>query len=198
MLKLLAAAWRGVGALLHWPAARKKRWRCVLGEGAVLHPSSRIRNGQPRTHIEVGAGSQVLAELQTMGHGGRIRIGQRCFVGEGTRIWSAASVTIGDRVLISHGVNIHDNNAHAVSAAARARHFDDIFSSGHPSTLDDVPAAPIVIGNDAWIGFNAVVLKGVTIGEGAIVGACSLVTRDVPPYAKVVGSPARVVGTAER
>lgn len=50
-----------------------------------------------------------------------------------------------------------------------------------------------VVGHDVWLGFEARVLPGVTIGSGAIVGACSVVTRDVPPYAVVAGNPARVV-----
>lgn len=51
----------------------------------------------------------------------------------------------------------------------------------------------MVIGNDVWIGVNACVLSGVRIGDGAVVGACSVVTRDVPPYAIVAGNPARLV-----
>ena len=59
---------------------------------------------------------------------------------------------------------------------------------GHPFTKGD-----IVIGNDVWIGFGATLLSGVTIGDGAAVGACSLVTRDVPPYAIAAGNPAQVI-----
>ncbi|MBV8923397.1 DapH/DapD/GlmU-related protein, partial [Bradyrhizobium sp.] len=57
------------------------------------------------------------------------------------------------------------------------------------------PHAPVVIADKVWIGFNASILKGVTIGEGAVVGACSVVTRDVPPFAVVAGNPARVIRT---
>ena len=57
----------------------------------------------------------------------------------------------------------------------------------------DVIRKPIVIKDKAWIGFNSIILKGVTIGEGAIVGAGSVVTKDVPPYTIVAGNPARIV-----
>jgi acetyltransferase-like isoleucine patch superfamily enzyme len=63
--------------------------------------------------------------------------------------------------------------------------------------LHNVAASPIVINDDVWIGFNATVLKGVTIGRGAVVGACAVVTKDVPAYAIVVGNPARTVGEAK-
>lgn len=59
---------------------------------------------------------------------------------------------------------------------------------GHPATKGDVN-----IGNDVWIGANAVIMSGVTIGDGAVVGACSVVTKNVPPYAIVAGNPARIV-----
>ena len=59
---------------------------------------------------------------------------------------------------------------------------------GHNSTKGDIR-----IGNDVWIGAHATVLSGVTIGDGAVVGACAVVAKDVPPYAVVVGNPARVV-----
>ena len=62
--------------------------------------------------------------------------------------------------------------------------------------MTGVAMAPIVIEDDVWIGFNATILKGVKIGKGAIIGASTIITKDVPPYAIMVGSPARQVGTA--
>jgi acetyltransferase-like isoleucine patch superfamily enzyme len=59
---------------------------------------------------------------------------------------------------------------------------------GHPTTKGNV-----IIGNDVWIGFGTTILSGVTIGDGAVLGACSVVTQNVPPYAIVAGNPARIV-----
>ena len=99
--------------------------------------------------------------------------------------------------MISHGVNVHDTVSHSLSAASRHHHFIDILTTGHPRTFDDLPAqAPIVIEDDAWLGFNSTVLKGVTIGRGAVVGACAVVTKNVEPFSVVAGNPARVVGTS--
>ena len=61
-------------------------------------------------------------------------------------------------------------------------------SDGHPSTT-----GPVVVGNDVWIGYGATVLGGVRIGDGAVVGAGSVVARDVPPYTIVAGNPAREI-----
>lgn len=201
---LARLGWRAVGPVVRAPGnmsasleRARKESRCIVEEGARLYPAARVSNNQPREAIRIGRQSRVLARFETMGHGGRITVGAYCFIGEDTYIWSAASVTIGDRVLISHGVNIHDHISHSLSAADRHRHFKSIFfEGGHPKDLPNVPAAPIVIEDDAWIGFGATVLKGVRIGKGAVVGAQSVVTKDVEPYTIVVGNPARVIGTS--
>jgi len=64
--------------------------------------------------------------------------------------------------------------------------------------MTDVGMARIVIEDDVWIGFGATVMKGVTIGSGAIIGAAAVITKDVPPFAIMVGNPARQVGTASK
>lgn len=175
----------------------RKKEDCLLGEGARLYGASRIENHQSRQNaIVIGAGSHILGQLRVFAHGGNILIGQSCFVGEGSRIWSAESIRIGDRVQIAHSVNIHDNNSHSLSAGGRFAHFEQILSTGHPAIVEDVDSASIVIEDDAWIGFNSTILKGVTIGKGAVVGAGSIVTKDVAAYTVVAGNPARSIGTS--
>jgi acetyltransferase-like isoleucine patch superfamily enzyme len=176
----------------------RKKEGCLLGEGACLHPAGRVENNQSRQGaIVVAAHTHILGQLVVLGHGGDIRIGESCFIGEHSRIWSANSITIGDRVLISHNVNIHDHNSHSASARNRHLHFNEIFGRGHPKILEDVASAPIVIEDDVWIGFNSTILKGVIIGRGAIVGAASVVTKDVAAYTIVAGNPARIIGQAK-
>ena len=178
-------------------AEARKRRHCVVGDGSILLTTSRIDNHLGTvTAIQVGKDCRIAGQLLVFAHGGKITIGDDCFVGEGSRLWSAASIRVGSRVLISHGVNVHDTNSHSISAAQRHSHILAIFDSGHPRHLPDVVDAPVVIEDDAWIGFNAVVLKGVRIGRGAIVGSATVVTKDVPPFSVVVGNPAREIGQA--
>lgn len=113
---------------------RRKLEGCVVGQRARLHPESRLWNFQgDKQAIAIGTLSHIRGELLVFAHGGVIRIGEASYVGEGTRIWSAASVTIGSRVLISHGVNIHDTTSHSLSAASRHDQFMKIIASGHPT-----------------------------------------------------------------
>ncbi len=132
------------------------------------------------------------AELLTFAHGGCIEVGDECFIGVDTRIWSASSIHIGDRVLISHQVNIFDNQTHPVLASKRHAHFKTIFSSGHPGSID-LGERPVIIEDDVWVGCGAIILRGVHIGRGAIVGAGSVVTKNVAPWTVVAGNPAELI-----
>lgn len=169
------------------------RATCRLAAGAVLGAGARIRNILGDSgKIVVGAQSRVLGELMTFAHGGEIRIGEWCFVGEGTRIWSAVSIEIGNRVLISHSVNVFDSLTHPIGAAARHAQVQQIFTSGHPRSLS-LDEHPVRICDDAWVGAGAMVMRGVTIGQGAVVAAGAVVTKDVPAFSIVAGNPAVLV-----
>lgn len=122
--------------------------------------------------------------------GGRIAIGERTFIGASS-ILCANSVEIGSDVLIAFEVVITDHDSHSLHFAERK---DDVVNWRHGvKDWSYVQGAPVRVGDKAWIGMRATILKGVSIGEGAVVGACSVVTRDVPPYAVVAGNPARVL-----
>jgi acetyltransferase-like isoleucine patch superfamily enzyme len=114
--------------------------------------------------------------------GGRLTIGHGTNVnGLGTRLLCAQEVSIGRFCTLSWDVQVLDGDFHTITVDGLPR----------PST------APVRIGDRVWIGTRAVVLKGVTVGDGAVVAAGAVVTRDVPARCVVAGVPARVVGRVD-
>jgi len=151
-----------------------------------------VNNRLSKEYITIGNDSWIKGELLTYKHGGNIKIGNWCFVGENSRIWSSVKVEIGDNVLISHNVNIIDNSSHPLDPKERHADFVHIRTNGLQENVNIAEEA-ITIESNAWIGFNATVMKGVRIGNGAIIGANTVITKDVPPYAVVVGNPQRII-----
>lgn len=179
--------------VLRWLRSLFRRRHCEFAPSTVFYETALITNNLPNASaIRIGSNTHIKGELLTFGNGGEIVIGEYCYVGEQTHIWSAKSITIGDRVLISHNVNIFDNNTHPLSAGARHEQFKEIISGGHPKFIN-LEEQSVAIGNDVLIGCMSVILKGVTIGQGAVVGAGSVVTKDVPSYTIVGGNPAQVI-----
>lgn len=192
-------AWKALDPLLLAAERRLNRLRrrsvCAqIDPAARLHPGSRISNPRnDRESIVVGARTHVLGELLIFGDTGRIRLGEWCYVGDGARLWSHASIEIGNYVLISHLVDIHDTNSHPLAWEARRADVERSLSGRKLESSDAVEKAPIVIEDDVWIGFKASIFKGVRIGRGAIVAAGSVVTKDVRPFTVVAGNPARLI-----
>jgi acetyltransferase-like isoleucine patch superfamily enzyme len=184
MIRLLQSVFRKLLNKRHYLAS----------PSAVLYRTASVVNNlsDPQA-IVIGPSCHIKGELLTFGNGGSIVLGEYCFVGEQSRIWSAMKIEIGNRVLISHNVNIFDNNTHPLSPSKRHQQFKAIVHAGHPQTID-LQAQPVVIEDDVLIGCMSVILKGVRIGQGAVVGAGSVVTKDVPAYAIVAGNPAIIIG----
>ena len=126
--------------------------------------------------VSLQRGVRVVVDAGTLsiGHGTNVN-------GVGTKILCATGITIGAFCTFSWDVQLLDNDFHAIT----------VDGAEQPST------APIVIGDRVWVGTRAVVLKGVTVGDGAVVAAGAVVTKDVPPGAVVGGMPARVIGRAD-
>jgi acetyltransferase-like isoleucine patch superfamily enzyme len=148
--------------------------------------------------IKIGAYTHVVGQLMVYGHGGEISIGDYSYVGENSKVWSAKNIKIGNRVLISHNVNIFDNLTHPIDPYERHLHQKAIITKGFPKGMDDLSEKPIIIEDDAWICCMTVILRGITIGKGAIVAAGSVVTKDVPPYTMVAGNPAKIIRNLQK
>ncbi len=170
-------------------------------ENSILHPSARIyppadiqNLSHDQNRIMINSGTAIKGQLLIFAHGGRIEIGKDCFIGENTHIWSAELITIGDRVLISHNVNIHDTNSHPIDPTLRHHHFKHIMTKGHPQDNElGIISQPVLIEDDVWIGVNSTILKGVSIGKNSIISACSVVVKDIPSNVLVSGNPAKII-----
>jgi acetyltransferase-like isoleucine patch superfamily enzyme len=115
-----------------------------------------------------------------------------------------ARVTVGAFCSIGPGVTIHGGGKHDVERVTTFPLNARIFDRAKRNAKDDVQTGPTVVANDVWIGQGATILAGVSVGDGAVIGAGAVVSKDVEPYAIVVGNPARPVryrferGTRER
>jgi acetyltransferase-like isoleucine patch superfamily enzyme len=181
---------------LEWARAQTDRHvpRCATIDPTVtLHPTAQIDNilRQPDA-VVIGAHTHVRGQLLTFWNSGKIVIGQWCYIGEGTRIWSQSSISIGNYVLIAHLVDIHDTNSHPIDWKERRLDTEAILSGGYRTPTQTISAS-VTIEDDAWIGFKATIMKGVRIGRGAIVSAGAVVTKDVAPWTVVGGNPAKVI-----
>ncbi len=171
----------------------------IIGSNSVVYKEAKIINvGNRVNNLIIGENTHIRGHIQIIRDGGEVSIGDHCYIGEDTRIWASEKITIGNRVLISHNVNIHDNITHPLNAQERHQDFLRIINSGTVKDQNfDLRSKSIIIGNDVWIGFNSTILKGVKIGNGSIVGAGSFVTKDVPDSVVVVGNPAKILKSLE-
>jgi acetyltransferase-like isoleucine patch superfamily enzyme len=170
------------------------RRQISVGKNFRIRRHCRIVNNQSiPSAITLGNNVILDGELLVLADKGKIEIGADVFIGEGSRIWSGSHIKIGDRVLISHGVNILDSSFHDLSAEKRHKQCHEIFVN-RKNELGDIPAQQIRIDDDVWIGFGASILKGVHIGKGAVVAACAIVTKDVEPFTVAGGPVARTIG----
>ncbi len=140
--------------------------------------------------LRIGSGSIVRCRIDFDSPRGEVLIGDRCYLGA-SQLVCHTGIRIGDDVIMSWGVTVVDHDSHALRWAEREHDVADWMRG--VKRWNSVTVCPVRIGNKTWIGFGASILKGVTVGEGAVVGAKAVVTRDVPPYTVVAGNPARVV-----
>lgn len=147
-------------------------------------------------YITIGAGSTVqrYTYLTAWDRGVEktfkpaIKIGSDCHVGAFNHITAINRIEIGDGFVSGKWVTVTDNSHGEIT-------MKDM--SLPVSKREIVSKGPVIIGKNVWVGDKATVLPGVTIGDGVIVGANSVVTKDIPPYCVVGGNPARVIRKVE-
>lgn len=151
-------------------------WRVELTPVIVGHPEIYIGD-----HLSV-FGELGITSGRVFDHP-EVIIGNNVDIGHQVQIVANKEVVIEDGVKMASRIYISDTDAHPHDAESRV--------AGAPPPAEEI--RPVRICRRAWIGHNCFILKGVTVGEGAIVGAGSVVVKDVPPYTVAAGNPARLV-----
>ena len=160
-----------------------------LVERSSIFNVSQIRQ-QKNCRVTIGANSMVNGEIIFECENASVQVGDNTFIG-GSKLICSEKIIVGNDVLIAWGCTIVDHNSHAIEFSLRKNDVSEWKAGRKKWTYVD--QKEIVICDKSWVGFNSIILKGVTVGEGAIIGAGSVVTKDVPSWTIVGGNPARVI-----
>ena len=187
------------GMLFHERALRHQTWYWIKNK-LYCEPLLRYRCTSVGKKLKTDGDIPLISGSGDIIIGNNVRIGNRCswilssnlhnhprlVIGDNTTINYLTGISveekveIGNNCVIAGETMIFDNNSHGLN-----------FENGRKMTIDDV--SPIKIEDHVWIGMRSFILKGVTVGKGSVVGACSVVTKDVPPMTMVGGNPAKIL-----
>jgi acetyltransferase-like isoleucine patch superfamily enzyme len=173
-----------------------------LGEGSILLTGSYCYfnpkySRDNRKCILIGNKSLIKASFSFEHDSGLVQIGNNVYIGGATFI-SRSSIIVGNNVTMAWGITIYDHDAHSVNWEERKFDNEKCYNDfiNHNENLNYskdwsvVKTKEVIIEDNVWIGFDCLILKGVKIGEGAVIGAKSVVTKNVEPYTLVAGNPA--------
>ena len=200
--------------LPHYFAVRRERagsvagstgesWRQLLSCGdSVLGKSFRIRADQPhrgKKYVEVGSDCVLNCSVVFESGEGNVKFGDRVYCGT-SEFHCRGRIEMGNDIFISWGCVFSDYDGHSLDYRERKKDIEQLlidFRREGPfrenKNWGSVIDKAIKIGDHAWIGMRCIVLKGVTIGEGAVIAAGSVVTKDVAPWTIVGGNPAKLI-----
>jgi acetyltransferase-like isoleucine patch superfamily enzyme len=187
-------------------ALRRSLYSLILGKigkSVYIEPGAELLN---TSSIEIGNGVRILrgVRLDCQGQNSRILLGNQVQFSYGVGVKVSrdnCTIDIGDRTSIGPYVVLHGPGNITIGKDCLIAAHTGIYASNHQ--FDDpnrkireqgLSRKGITIGDDCWLGHKVSVLDGVTIGEGSVIGAGAVVTKDIPPYSIAVGVPARVIG----
>jgi acetyltransferase-like isoleucine patch superfamily enzyme len=179
-LQISLEKWRNLASILRGRMrAQLLAWRGAAVDGKA-HLGTGCRVDRPWC-VKIGKRffAEELTYLKVVADSALLEFGEFVFIGRGSEFDVMEKVSVGDHTVIAPGCFITDHN-HGIGAGQR---------------IDQQPcvAKPVAIGRDVWLGAKVIVLAGVEIGDGAVVAANAVVTRNVPPLAVVAGTPAKLL-----
>lgn len=198
--KVAAILERVVGK--RWLPSRLAIWRqfsnrsILSGKNRLGSRSWCINNSGRIDAITLGERTicRGLLRIENFGQG-RINIGKDVYIGDDCLLSCSDEITIGEGTLLAHGVQLFDNNSHPRNWEQRSEHWRKILGDkiNLGNLHDKIDHAPIKIGSFAWLGLGVLIMRGVTIGDRAIIAPGSVVTKSIPPDVVAAGNPARVI-----
>ena len=154
-----------------------------------------------KIYLKLGNNSIISCKITFESKEGEVIVGNNSFLGS-SHLICRNKIIIEDNVFMAWGCTIYDHNSHSLDYRDREndilQQLEDLNNGENfvkNKNWDVVDSKPIIIKSNSWIGMNCIILKGVTIGEGAIVGAGSVVTKNIADWTVVAGNPARVIKT---
>lgn len=148
---------------------------CKIAKSILFFTNSRMKNS-----ISIGEHCELSEGIVLKTYEGSIKIKKNTFLGEYVIIYGHGGVTIGENTLIAMHTCIVSSNHNVPDRDSLIRYQPDILM-------------PVIIGSDVWIGANCTILGGISIGNGAVIGAGSVVNKSVPEFAFAVGNPAKII-----
>ena len=171
----------------------RKKYPCLFPKTTHLARTSQIVNQSGDINrVSIGENCLICGQLMVWNNCGSILIGDSVFVGENTRIWASTHIKIGSQVQIAHNCNIFDSDIHSFDPVSRHNEYVEYTTKGL-NLLYPTGQSQVTLEKNVWIGASVTILKGVTIGENSIVGAGSVVTRNIPANVIAAGNPARII-----
>jgi galactoside O-acetyltransferase len=158
-----------------------------------------IINAEERKYVSIGDDNMLDCKILFESGAGEVEIGDRVYIGA-SKIICRSKIEFGNNIFVAWGVFFYDHDSHSLDFESRRKDIaqqlvdyrnGDFFIKNKNWGI--VGSAPIKVCDDSWIGMNSIILKGVTIGEGSVVAAGSVVTKSVAPWTLVGGNPAKFI-----
>ena len=181
----------------HWTHGARPE-NVVLGHNTIVTGTlafKRFRSTREKALV-IGTGCTMDGVQFALGESAQMAVGDYCYFTNAVLLCEL-EIRFGSYVVIGWNTTIADTDFHPVDPAERIADAVACSPLGKGKPRPEILKKPVIIEDDVWIGPNATILKGVRIGAGALIEAGSLVTRDVPPRARVLGNPAQIMGEVE-